>query len=124
MKRTQKYKPQYAQSRDWKEIESWYLELIESGLDYRPILNLVKYVQSTELKNRIFAFTSMHKLVVGIYEKIEWNSEALHIEFEISARKWFFKYHPKPFEPLEIEKTYSEEQGLEKFQNIIKYLNW
>ncbi len=57
-------------------------------------------------------------------KKIEWNSEALHIEFDVSTRKWYFKYHPKSFEPLEFERAYSEEYGLEKFQNIIKYLNW
>jgi len=124
MKKTKKYDPIYAQSRDWQEIESWYVELIKSGLNFQPILDLVEYIQSSELKNRIYAFTSMHKLVVGIYKKIELNSEALHIEFAISTRKWHFKYHPKPFEPVEFERTYSEEQGLEKFQNIIKYLNW
>ncbi len=124
MKKTGKYKPQYAQFRQWAEIEEWYSELIDDGLDYVPILNLVKYIRSTELKDRLYAFTSMHKLVVGIYEKVEWNSEAVHIEFDISARKWFFKYHSKPFEPIEFERKYSEDKGLEKFQNLIKYLDW
>ena len=88
------------------------------------MLNLVRYIKSSGLENRIYAYTSMHKLVVGIYEEIEWNSEAIHIEFDISSRKWYFKYHPKPNEPIEFERTYKEEQGLSKFQSIIKYLNW
>jgi hypothetical protein len=43
MKKTRKYKPQYAQFREWYEIENWYLELIEGGLDFKPMLNLVRY---------------------------------------------------------------------------------
>ena len=65
MKKTRKYKPQYAQSREWSEIENKYLDLIESGLEFEPILNLVKYIRSSGLKDRIYAYTSMHKLVVG-----------------------------------------------------------
>jgi len=124
MKKTRKYKPQYAQFREWSEIENWYLELIEGGLDFEPMLKLVRYIKSSGLEKRIYAYTSMHKLVVGIYEKIEWNSEAIHIEFDISSRKWHFKYQPKPNEPIEFERKYNEEQGLNKFQNIINYLNW
>lgn len=124
MKPTRKYKPQYAQSRDWKDIESWYLELVDYGHDMLPMVYLITYIRSTDLKNRLFGYTSMHKLVVSIYEKIEWNKEALHIEFDIETRKWFFKYHPKPYAPIEFERTYSEKQGVEKFQNIIDMLKW
>lgn len=63
-------------------------------------------------------------LLTYIYERIEWNSEALHVEFDISTRKWPSTYHPKPLEPIEFEKAYSETKGIEKFKNIIEYSNW
>ncbi|HMS66829.1 MAG TPA: hypothetical protein PKD18_01775 [Saprospiraceae bacterium] len=124
MTQTKKYYPQYTRASSWTDIELWYVELIERGLNFQPVLNLVIFIQSTDLKNRIFAYTSMYKHVVSLYNNIESNNEALHIEFDIHVKKWSFKYYPKPFEPIEFERTYTEEQGLEKFQNIIKYLNW
>ena len=57
-------------SGSWKEIEKWYIELIAHGLTFEPMLSLVRPIQNTNLSNRLFAFTSMHKLVVGIYDEI------------------------------------------------------
>ena len=119
-----KYKPQLTKSRSWREIESWYLELIEEGLKYEPMLKLVNHIQITNLDKRLYAFTSLHKLVIGIYDEIEWNKEALHIEFDTETRKWFFEYRSKPNEPVEFERSYNESLGIEKLEQFINYINW
>ncbi len=124
MTEKRKYNPQYAESRDWNEIQEWYMELTESNAGFKPIFNLVKHINESDLRSRIYAFTSVHKLIVGVYELIEWNSEALHIEYNLTNEKWFFKYHPKPFEPVEFERKYDKDLGILKFENIINYLNW
>jgi hypothetical protein len=115
------YKRSYIKSRDWAEIEQRYSEL---GEGFEPILNLVKHIRETELNERLFALTSMHKLVISIYETIEMESEALHIEFDTVARKWFFRYLPKNNEPAEFVKIYEEALGVEKFDLFVKLMKW
>ena len=124
MTEKKKHNPQYAESRDWNEIQEWYMELTETNAGFEPILNLVKHINESEFQNIIYAYTSVHKLVIGIYDLIEWNSEALHIEYDLASEQWFFKYHPKPFEPVEFERKYPKDLGMVKFNNIINYLNW
>lgn len=119
-----KYKPKYNKSRNWEEIENWYIELIEHGLKFEPMLDLVRHIRNSNLHQRLFAYTSMHKLVIGIYEEIEWNKEALHVEFDIEKRKWFFQYRAKPFRPIEFDRIYREEIGIEKFDSFIKGIKW
>lgn len=119
-----KYKPQTVHARQWSEIELHYIDLNHHGLPFDPLLQLVRHIINTKLCDRLFAFTSMHKLVIGIYDPIEWNREALHIEFDAEAQKWFFKYHPKPNEPVEFERHYSSKKGIEKFDNLIGMLKW
>lgn len=88
------------------------------------MLQLVKHIISTKLSDRLFAYTSMHKLVVSIYKPIEWNREALHIEFDVLDNKWHFKYYSKPKEPVEFERNYAPEKGIEKFDAFIKLIKW
>jgi len=114
----------YNQSSNWSEIRSWYAQLTERDPGFEPLLDLVNHIIDSGMSKRLFAYTSVHKLVVGIYEKIEYNSEALHIEFDIDNSKWNFNFHSKPFEPIEFQRTYNVELGIDKFDQIVKYLNW
>ena len=118
------YKPQLTKSNSWEEIENWYQELIEHGIKFEPMLELIKHIRDSDLQKRIYAYTSVHKLVVGIYGEIEWNREALHIEFDTETRKWFFTYQSKPSEPIKFKKIYNEELGITKFNQFINLIKW
>lgn len=115
-----KYKSQTAKVQPWPDIEQHYIDLNNHGWQLSPLLHLVRHIIATKLSDRLFAFTSMDKLMVGIYDPMEWNREALHIEFDGQTEKWLFKYHPKPNEPVEFERQYSAHKGIEKFDNFIK----
>ena len=117
------YKAQTAAARPWDEIEEHFTKWFE-GVYQNSIVLLVKHIRSSGLSQRLFAYTSMDKLVVGIYDPIEWNREALHIEFEVHEQKWWFKYHPKPNEPIEFERQYPANNGIEKFDQFIEMLKW
>ncbi|NOT50971.1 MAG: hypothetical protein HOP10_06815 [Chitinophagaceae bacterium] len=120
----QKYKAQTATVRPWAEIEQNYISLKNTDWQIDPLLQLVRHIIETNLCNRLFAFTSHDKLVVGIYDPMEWNREALHIEFDGQTQKWFFKYYPKPNEPIEFERKYTADKGIEKFDKFIKMMKW
>jgi hypothetical protein len=119
-----KYKEQTAKTRPWSEIEGHYTHLISRGWELDPMRQLVQHIIRTELSNRLFAYTSMDKLVIGIYDPMEWNREALHIEYDGTERLWSFKFLAKPNAPVEFERTYGTEEGMIKFDNFVKMLKW
>jgi len=121
MKPIEKYKAQTAKVVTWEEIEEKYANL---GLPFRSMLLLVKFIRNNQIDKRLFAYTSMHKLVVTIYDPPEWNRESLHIEFNPYSKIWHFEYRPKPFEPSEAERYYPEEAGINKFCKYIELLKW
>src|SRR4051812_5363103 len=116
---TTKHKPQIARSRPWDEIELHYVDLNKLGWGHDRLLELVRHIKSTELKDRLFAYISMDKLVVSIYDPIEWDREALHIEFDRDNRRWDFKYISRPNEKPEFERQYNADLGLEKFDRFV-----
>jgi len=118
------YKPCTTKVLPWPDIESFYENLRKHGWQIDPLIQLVRHIITTKLCDRLFAYTSIDKLVVGIYDPMEWNREALHIEFDGPTQKWFFKYYPKPQEPVEFERKYPAAKGIEKFENFIKMLKW
>jgi hypothetical protein len=118
-----KYKPQYAKVRSWDEMEEHFTKWF-SGVHQDNIGNLIRHIKSSGLSDRLFGYTSMNKLVISIYNPIEWNRESLHVEFDHINQKWHFKYHPKPDAPEEFVKTYDVNMGIEKFDNFIKLMGW
>ena len=65
----------------------------------------------------------MDKLVVSIYDPIDYRKEALHITLSLWV-KWHFEYIAMPFQKPEFVRTYDEEKGIEKFDNFIKMIKW
>jgi hypothetical protein len=121
---TTKQKPQTAEARPWDEIEGHYIELNRQGWGHDRLLELVRHIKATGLVDRLYAYTSMDKLVVSIYDPVEWNREALHIEFDRHSQRWDFKYISRPNEKPEFERQYSAELGLEKFDKFVLMIKW
>jgi hypothetical protein len=121
---TTKYKPQTTKARSWDEIEEHYIDLNKHGWGHDKLLELVRHIKTTGLKDRLFAYTSMDKLVVSIYDPVEWNREALHIEFDRQNQQWDFKYISRPNEKLEFERKYDAALGIEKFEKFVSTIKW
>jgi hypothetical protein len=124
MKTLQKHKPQTAKIVPWEEIEKRYIDLISNGLKLESILALVQFIRTNQLDKRLFAYTSMAKLVITIYNPAEWNRESFHIQFNPHSKKWHFEYYPRPYDPTEAERYYPEEEGINKFCRYIELLKW
>jgi alpha-N-acetylglucosamine transferase len=124
LKTLQKYKPSSVKIVPWEQIELFYIDLISHGWDLENMLSLVKYIQNNDLDKRLFAYTSLDKLFITIYNPGVWCKEALRIEFIPYSRKWHFEYFPEPYKPVEAERFYSEEEGIAKFCKYLKMLKW
>ena len=108
----------------WAAIEQHYIDLNNHGWGHNRLLELVRHIKSSDLSKRLFAYTSLDKLIITIYETIEPKREALHIEFDRELQKWSFKYYSKPDKSIEFERQYKADMGIEKFESFIKIINW
>jgi hypothetical protein len=118
------YTPQTANALPWEAIEARYTNLIALGLHQCKHACTGAVYKKHRANKKLFGYTSMHKLVLTIYDPPEWNREALHIEFNPYTKKWHFEYHSKPFEPTEAERIYAEENGIAKFSQYLDWLKW
>lgn len=114
------HKPQFIKVQPWDNIEEHFIHL----KGHHRLVELVRHIISCGLSERLFAFTSVDKLVVGIYDPMERDREALHIEFDRQNQKWYFKYLSKPNVGSEFERLYDAEKGIEKFDNFIRIMRW
>ena len=118
-----KYQPKNCKVRSWDEIEasfnSWFGEQHKDN-----IAELVRHIKATGLAQRLFGTTSMNKLIIGIYDPIEWDRETLHVTFDTDQNKWHFVYHSLPTHPPQFVRTYPAEKGIEKFDSFLKMIRW
>ena len=121
---TTKHKPSTAKARPWDDIEEHYADLNKKEWNHDRLLELVRHIKSTGLQERLFAYTSLDKLVISIYDPIESDREALHIDFDRDNQRWSFKYISRPNEKPEFERQYEAALGLEKFDKFISMIKW
>jgi len=88
------------------------------------MLTLVKFIRNNGFDKRLFAYTSLDRLVITIYDPPVSNKESLLIKFDEVDRKWHFEYRSTPHIPAEMDRYYPEEQGIDKFCQFTKLLKW
>ena len=118
----QKYQSWNAKAQSWDYIESRYINDWDGK--HERLLELVRYIKHSDLKDRIFGSTSMDKLVISIYDPLDYRKEALHITFNLSNKQWIFEYIAMPFQEPEFVRTYEEDKGIEKFEKFIQMIKW
>lgn len=118
----QKYIPNSTKAQSWDYIENRFVT--DFGHCHIKLIELVRHIKSSGLSDRLFGSTSMDKLVVSIYDELDYRKESLHITFDLDKDKWNFIYFAMPFQEPEFVRTYSADKGIEKFDNFVKMINW
>lgn len=85
------------QARSWTDIKEFYDDLIQRGWSMKPMLQLVQQIQESELSKRLFANTSLTTLIISIYNPIQIDKEALHIEYDSTTDAFHFIYQSQPY---------------------------
>ena len=120
-RKSTKYQPWNAKAQTWEFIEGRF---IDDWPDHKQMLDLIQHIRNTKLKDKLFGSTSMDKLVISIYDPIDYRKEALHVTFNLYNKKWKFEYISMPFEKAEFVRTYDQNLGIEKFENFIEMIKW
>jgi hypothetical protein len=106
----------------WEYIENRFVE--DFGDRHFKMIELIQHIRRSGIATRLFAYSSMDKLVISIYETIDPRKDALHITFDLVADNWHFVYYAKPFTDPEFERTYPSAIGIEKFDNFLHMIRW
>lgn len=122
-----KYRPKNCKAQPWNEIESHF----DTGLGEQHktnIAELVRHIKSVGFADRLFGIISLNRLVVSIYDPIEWDRETLHIAFDAYKSEWqafrvlcnalsFSRIYPY----LPAGKRYSEVRQLHKNDRLVMF---
>lgn len=111
-------------ARTWQEIEEHYFDLNRHGFGHDRMLELVRYIRTSALSNRLFAYTSLDKLVISIYEHIELRRETLEIEFDRKHQRWNFTYTARPYQKPEFVRQYQADSGIAKLHQFVEWIKW
>jgi hypothetical protein len=88
------------------------------------MIELIQHIINSGVAGRLFAYSSMDKLVISVYETIDPQKDALHVTFDLAVDKWNFVYYAKPYTEPEFERTYPSAQGIEKFDHFLDMIRW
>src|ERR1700759_4555407 len=98
MANNHKYKAVKTKAKPWEEIEYFYNDLISQGWPLKDIIRVIRYIRNhAGLNQKLFACTSLDKLIISTHNPIELNREALHINYEKEKKIWSFKYYSHPY---------------------------
>lgn len=119
---TNNYQSFTVKAQAWDFIEKRYQE--DWGDKHQGLIELVRHIRNSGLALRLFGSTSMDKLVISIYDPLDYYKEALHIRFDLDIRKWQFEYFAIPYQAPEFVRTYDEELGIKKLDKFISSISW
>jgi hypothetical protein len=106
----------------WEYIENRFIT--DFGDRHFKMIELIQHIINSGVATRLFAYSSMDKLVISTCATIDPRKDALHISFDLVADKWHFAYYAKPYIDSEFERTYSSEKGIEKFDSFLDMIRW
>ena len=106
---------------EWSDIEYGFINYYGGNL---KLVELTKHIRQSGLSKRIYGISSMGKLIIGNNELINFHIEALHVEYNLDTETWSFNYYAKPQQDPEFVRTYSADEGIEKFDQFIEWIRW
>jgi hypothetical protein len=109
-------------TRSWSDIEEFYSRASAEHGWGDEMVELVRHIRAQGHADRLFAFTSMCELIIGLYPELEREVESLHVLYAQGA--YHLKYFASPTREPEVERTYPKAVGLKKFDDFLGYLNW
>ena len=125
MSSVHKYQPSLVEAKSWVEIERFYADLISQGWPLDDIISMIQSIKDDDrLRNKLFACTSLDKLIISIYNPIDLWREAAHIQYNREKELWDFKYYTSQYREPEHQRSYTGELLIEKFRNYVKVLGW
>jgi hypothetical protein len=114
-----------SKNQSWDSIIEHYESLIQNKWEVKPMLELVMHIVSN-YSNKLYAYTSLDALIISIYERIDRVSETLHVKYDQNLKKFSFSYfggYTASSQP-EWQRLYNSEEGIKKFDEFIKMINW
>jgi hypothetical protein len=106
----------------WEYIQNRFIS--DFGDRHFKMIELIQHIINSGVAGRLFAYSSIDKLVISVYETIDPSKDALHITFDLVADKWHFVYFAKPFTYPEFDRMYPSAHGIEKFDNFLDMIRW
>jgi hypothetical protein len=116
------WRPTKVQTRPWADIARFYGEIRGHWNAHVSMQLLCQHVALSAYRDLLFGATSMHTLLVGQHETLEWNCNMLRVE-PTTAERIAFSFHEKEFvEP--VVWTAAPGAVVEAFERFVRRVKW
>lgn len=119
--------PWYAKAQPWDDIEQHYMKWFAGR--HVEMVKLIRHIRTSDLASRLYAYTSMDKLVISVYDKLDPLKESLHVTYDMETFRWTFEYYGGPLygqheTTPEFCRVYDKDLGINKFNEFIERIGW
>lgn len=116
------WRPTKVPTRPWADIARIYPAIQRRWRAHVWMERLCQHIAASPYRDLIFGATSMHTLLVGQHQTLEWNCNVLRIE-ATSAERITFSFHEQPFmEP--VVWTCAPEAVVDTFEKFLRRVKW
>ncbi|HRE84157.1 MAG TPA: hypothetical protein PLN52_24140 [Opitutaceae bacterium] len=107
---------------NWPTVHAFYDHLLA---DYRvpvePIIRVLEWLKEERIERELFAFNSMHDLVITDREEFDWDHHTLRISLDFHTKKFHLEYTRHSGASDRMKKEAEESQAIEVLRQFLAY---
>ena len=107
---------------NWPKIHAFYAHLLaDYRLPVEPIIRLLEWIEEEGIERELFAFTSMHDLVITDQEEFDWDHHTLRVSLDFHTKKFHFEYARHSGASDRMTKEAEESGAIEVLRQFMAY---
>ena len=109
-------------TQSWPRIHAFYADLLaKHQVPVSPIIRLLEWLKEQGLEDVLFAFTSMHDLVITDHEEFDWDHHTLRVSLDFQTKRFHFEYARHSGATDAMKKEVEEPEAIESLRQFLAY---
>jgi hypothetical protein len=109
-------------TQSWPRIHGFYADLLDRHqLPVTPIIQLLAWLKKEQMEEQLYAFTSMHDLVITDSQEFDWDHHTLRISPDFASHKIRFEYARHSGATDVMRKEVAEAEAIEALRQFLAY---
>jgi hypothetical protein len=109
-------------TQSWPCIHAFYADLLaKHQVPVSPIIRLLEWLKEEGIEDGLFAFTSMHDLVITDQEEFDGDHHTLRVSLDFQTQRLHFEYARHAGATDSMKKEVEESEAIESLRQFLAY---